>query len=873
MTLKSKTIIYSIMALFVIFLSIFIFREYSSTNKRLISIVLLLDTIRDTALEIRIEILNDRPESEYMVKIISTIPETTHQLHNVLLSKYKPAGLIDLEIMFVRIKRVLNRSLPGRTLEPPLLEQIRNETLKIEQTVNALKNMTRQESGRLQVRAEIMISALSLALLAYILGILFFLSRSVVLPILALSRQIEEVREGKRKNIVLTKSEDEIGRLSKFTRNIIAELTRKNIMLQEEIKEKERTEERLRQSTITLENVLNNSNPICITRFDYEILLANNAYYEVWPRSKPGTERIKCYESRPGSLCHSDSCALKQILKGKEKVEVDSTKTNKNTANLEFIVTARPFRDGNGKLIGMIESFQEITERKRVETALASERERLEVTLRSIGDGVITTDRLGKIILINKVAEELTGWNRTEAVHKPLNEVFNIIDEKTRLPCNSAVEEILRSGKVMGLANHTVLIARDGTERMLADSGAPIIDRNGRIIGVVLVFRDVTEKNKTDQELLKIKKLEAIGQLAGGIAHDFNNILSGILGSLNLASLYIEPEGKVHRILQGAEKAVDRARGLTQQLLTFSKGGEPIKKITSITELIKDSTDFVLIGSNIRCEYHFQKNLWPVEIDSGQVSQVIQNIILNAKQAMPEGGVIDVTCKNLQEKNSLLTKEVNNFVKISIRDSGTGIPNDLVDKIFDPYFSTKNDGSGLGLAICHSVVSKHGGRISVESELGVGSTFTIYLIASEILPVNKDKKDIGVAEKGSGKIMVMDDEKIVREAAGGILTYYGYDVIFAKDGREAIALYKKSIDSEDLIDVIIMDITIPGGMGGKAAMEEILALDPDAKGIVSSGYSNDPIMAHYRNFGFQAAIAKPYKYYDLIECINNVLLK
>lgn len=515
----------------------------------------------------------------------------------------------------------------------------------------------------------------------------------------------------------------------------------------------------------------------------------------------------------------------------------------------------------------------EIHERQQAENALADEKERLAVTLRSIGDGVITTDIDGNIVLMNKIAEELTGCPQEEAFNKPLTEVFHIINERTRKRCENPVEKVLSSGKNIGLANHTALIARDGTERSIADSGAPIRDKESRMIGVVLVFRDVTQSNKMEEELLKVEKLESVGVLAGGIAHDFNNILAAILGNIDLTLLDANLKPASQKFLTEAKKASVRAKDLTQQLLTFSKGGAPVKEMTSLSDVIRDSAEFVLHGSNVACHYHIPDDLWLVDIDRGQMGQVIQNLVINAKHAMPAGGIITVTCENMLSSGdeSILLPRKNNYVRVSISDSGVGIPEDVIDKIFDPYFSTKQKGSGLGLAISHSVVSKHDGNIFVQSKLGEGTTFTIYLPASvQQQRKEKRKETIGFGTS-KAKIMVMDDEEIVRNVAQAMLTKLGHDVVLAQDGAEALKIYNENRNTDKPIDIVIMDLTIPGGIGGKDAVKNILALDPDAKVIVSSGYSNDPIMANCQEYGFVAAVIKPYHFQELIKVINQVL--
>ncbi len=511
-------------------------------------------------------------------------------------------------------------------------------------------------------------------------------------------------------------------------------------------------------------------------------------------------------------------------------------------------------------------------DRKLAEKSLAEEKERLAVTLRSIGDGVITTDISGNVVLLNKIAEKLTGWSNEEAVGRPLEEVFHIINEQTREICENPAKKVITSGQIVGLANHTILVTKDGKELSIADSGAPILDDQSNIIGVVLVFRNVTEQIRTEKELLKVKKLESIGVLAGGIAHDFNNILTAILGNVNLAALdpHLSPGTK--NLLDETEKASHRAKALTQQLLTFAKGGEPVKEAASLESVIKDSANFILHGEKVACRYEIPEGLWLVDIDKGQMSQVIQNIVLNASHAMPEGGTIQISCKNI---DPLHIKSINlprdkKFVEITITDSGIGIPANLIEKIFDPYFSTKQKGSGLGLAISYSIITKHNGQVVLKSTPGVGTTFTLYIPASTQQHEKEERAESLEEGDGKAKIMVMDDEELVREIAKTMLTRLGHEVVLAHDGAEALNLYKEYRDSDEPIDIVIMDLTIPGGMGGEDAVKEVLTFDSGAKVIVSSGYSNDPIMANFQEYGFCAAIVKPYLLQELTKVINQV---
>jgi len=526
----------------------------------------------------------------------------------------------------------------------------------------------------------------------------------------------------------------------------------------------------------------------------------------------------------------------------------------------------------DGRLVRM-EIAINVTARKAADEALAAEKERLAVTLRSIGDGVITTDTQGRIVLINSAAERLTGWSQQEAQGRPLSDIFVIVNEKTRQPCENPAKKVLASGKVVELANHTTLITRDGREYKIADSGAPILDRNGHTIGVVLVFQDITDKQRMEEKMMKVEKLESVGVLAGGIAHDFNNILTAIVGNINMALLTPGLDEITRKRLTEAEKASIRAKDLTQQLLTFSKGGEPIRKTAPIVDVIRDSANFVLHGSNVSCHFSQPDDLWLVDIDRGQISQVIQNLIINAKHALPDGGNIEVGCKNIEAATppDKALPGPGRYVRITISDNGVGIPGHLLEKIFDPYFTTKEEGSGLGLAISHAIINKHDGSISVRSRQGEGTTFTIYLPASTSEQQPEEGTKAMAVTRRKARVMIMDDEEMIREITGAMLAMLDHEALVARDGREAIELYQKESAAGRPIDLLIMDLTIPGGMGGKEAAQEILAINPAAKIVVASGYSNDPVMAHYQEYGLAATISKPFQIDDLIDVLNQTL--
>ena len=505
--------------------------------------------------------------------------------------------------------------------------------------------------------------------------------------------------------------------------------------------------------------------------------------------------------------------------------------------------------------------------------ALAAEKERLAVTLNSIGDGVIATDTAGVVIMINKVAVQLTGWERAHAVGKHLLEVFTIIDAQSGKPRKDPVTKVLSSSTIIGLENHTVLISKDGKKRTIADSAAPIFNKDSQIIGVILVFRDETAKERNRAAMLKIKKLESVGVLAGGIAHDFNNILTAIIGNIDLAGMMIDSNNEPYALLMAAKKASHRAIGLTQQLLTFSKGGDPIKETKSIAKVIKDSANFVLRGSAVSCTFNIAKDLWLVDIDTNQIGQVIQNLVINAKHAMPDGGTININCSNISDNKSETSIKLpdHRFIKISVSDTGSGITEKYLEKIFDPYFTTKQEGSGLGLAVSHSIILKHNGRITVQSVIDQGTTFTIYLPASESQTLHGPDNKIKNTASTPLRILLLDDDDLVRSIAKDILAHLGHEVLLSVDGREAVDIFQKQYQSDKPVDITITDLTIPGGMGGKQAVKEILKIDPMAKVIVSSGYSNDPVMSHYRDYGFCAAITKPFIVSDLKKTLSEVM--
>ncbi len=515
-------------------------------------------------------------------------------------------------------------------------------------------------------------------------------------------------------------------------------------------------------------------------------------------------------------------------------------------------------------------------ERKRFEEDLAAEKERLAVTLRSIGDGFITTDTAGNVLMINNIAEKLTGWDQERALNKPLGEVFRILNEHTRKPHQAAIDRIVETGAVVGSATHSLIVSREGNERLIETSASPIRDRLSRKIGVVLVFRDITERHRLEEERRKAEKLESLGVAAGGIAHDFNNLLTAIIGNLSLSLLDSNDDPKLIERLTTAKKASLRAQELAQQLLTFARGGAPIKKTATIGQLIQDTVKFSLRGSNIRGDFRIPDELWPVDIDQGQISQVIGNLTINAEQAMPGGGTVTVECENFDlasENANLAPLRAGHYIRIAVHDEGIGIPEEYLKKIFDPYFTTKPKGSGLGLATSYSIIKNHDGLITVTSKPGAGAKFEIYLPASEKeLAAHKEAQNRAPSQ-GKGRILVLDDEEVICALVTHALTPLGYEVTEAYDPEVAIQIYETAMQEGDRFDAVISDLTIPGTMGGAEAIKRLRVLDPTVKAIVSSGYANDPVMSRFKEYGFCASIAKPYEISELGHVVFNVLEK
>lgn len=565
-----------------------------------------------------------------------------------------------------------------------------------------------------------------------------------------------------------------------------------------------------------------------------------------------------------------------------------------------------PLVDDRGEAYGLVAIGRDVTERKRSEEILRESEEQYRELVENVNSIVLRWTGDGRIAYLNRFGLHFFGFRKDELIGRhvigtivPANDqagedltamIENIAREPDRYR-NNLNENICKDGRrvrvswtnrlVMtpgGQVKEILSIGNDVTERLQAEDAYREVleqivrDRTAELLAANdSLRREMEARERMEAELVKAQKLESLGILAGGIAHDFNNLLTTILGRISLAVLDLNEQHPAYREIMRAERASLRAQDLAQQLLTFSKGGSPVKRTTSIGDLIRESAEFALRGSKVRCELAIAGDLRPVDVDEGQISQVLNNLIINADHAMPDGGTITIRCENtdLPAPDGPLLP-AGRYVRITFTDQGVGISPEHLSKVFDPYFTTKSRGSGLGLATSHSIIKKHGGSIAVRSEPGAGATFIIHLPASTGVLTPGTAKGVRPL-KSAGRVLIMDDEEDIRELAESSLRRLGYDVESAVDGAVAIDRYARAQRAGTPFDVVIMDLTVPGGMGGQEAVRLLHEIDPAATVLVSSGYSNDPVMANFREHGFSGVVTKPYRVQQLAEAVQKAM--
>jgi PAS domain S-box-containing protein len=530
-----------------------------------------------------------------------------------------------------------------------------------------------------------------------------------------------------------------------------------------------------------------------------------------------------------------------------------------------------PRHDSRGTFLGYIGHCLDITERKRMEVALLESDERFAQLAEQSGTFIWEVDAQGLYTYASPVVEKVLGYRPDELINRMHFYDLHPKSDRDSFKTN-ALGAFQRKEAFTNFVNAAQ--AQDGRAVWLVTTGQPLLNADGSLRGYRGSDTDITARTQKEAEQQKIDQLQSIGTLAGGIAHDFNNILLGIFGNISIAMDVLSQAHPSYAPLAEAEKSMNRAVRLTTQLLTFAKGGAPVKEHIGLGEMVEEVARFDLTGSNVSLAYHHAEDLWPVDADKGQLQQVISNLVINARQAMPAGGILTITMENAELlPEAFPGLSAGRYVKATVQDAGSGIEPNVISHIFDPYFTTKQTGNGLGLATAWSIINKHNGHIGVVSLIGKGTTFTFYLPASTSPQPMESKPPAAEcpAPVRPAKILVMDDEEMVCDLVVKMLTRFGYSASTSHSGQEAIALYRQALEAGASFDLVIMDLTIPGGIGGKEAVKDLLAIDPNVRAIVSSGYADDPVMANPTKYGFKGTVAKPYTARALRETVARAL--
>lgn len=497
---------------------------------------------------------------------------------------------------------------------------------------------------------------------------------------------------------------------------------------------------------------------------------------------------------------------------------------------------------------------------------LSDEKKLLSTTFGAMDEAVITADAMGRIVLMNSAAEFLIGCDRESAIGRDLSAVITLFKDESSCPPESLCGQIIDNSERSIRSFDGLFYKKNGKTICVSGSCSPVIDELGKLTGVVLIVRDITENKKMEEELARASHLETLGVFAGGIAHDLNNMLTAVLGNLSIA----RHKSGQDESLRSAEEATLKTRDLARQLLTFTRGGAPVKEVSSLRKIIMDSARFALSGSAADCVLEIADDLWNANVDRGQIGQVIHNIVLNARQAQDKGGYISISAGNANTGDAE-NPGSGRFIKITITDRGPGIPPDVLSHIFDPFFTTKKGGTGLGLAICYSIVKKHGGEISVSSMPSRGTSFEVFIPASDLEPSELAVPSEKFPRKTSGRVLIVDDDISIISVLEQMLTILGCQYDSAVDGRESVRKYRDARESGHGFDCVITDLTIRGGMGGEETIGLIRQYDPEARVIVSSGYASNPVMANFRDYGFVDSLPKPFMIEDLQKVLSRVL--
>ena len=674
------------------------------------------------------------------------------------------------------------------------------------------------------------------------IGIGIYISRLISNPITKLKNATVEIGKGKLETNIIINSKDEIGQLAGSIKDMAEQLQKTTV------------------SRDYVDSIIGNMmDSLIVLSPDGKIKTVNQSTLELlgYREDEILNQSIDIIFAKESLLTETNFISFIKQYFGRI---IEIVCLSRDGKKIPVLFSGSEMRDVNGNLKGIICVALDVTERKQIEDKLRFS----DFAVDNNADATYWIKSDAKIAYANKTACQVLGYSYKELTSLRVSDIdpdFPIDSWSSHWQKMKDAGTLIfeahhktKDGQVFPVEIQTTYLEYDSQEYICAYA------------------RNVTERKKMENEVLKVQKLESLGVLAGGVAHDFNNLLTAILGNTQMALLSSKPEDEICKTLINIQKASIRARDLTQQLLTFSKGGEPVRKVVSIAELIKEASGFAVRGSKVKFELSIPEELWHVDVDEGQINQVINNLVINAVQCMPKGGTLKVSARNIGKIDKELTSPLKqiNYIKVAIKDQGSGIKNEHLSTIFDPYFTTKKTGSGLGLTSSYSIIKKHGGLITVATELGAGTTFYVYLPAVERKAVKEKEKDDKLVI-GSGKILIMDDDDAVRDVGSRTLSFIGYEVECAKDGSEAIDLYKKAMESRKPFDVVIMDLTIPGGMGGMDAIKKLKGVCNKVKAIVFSGYSNDPIIANYEKYGFKGVICKPFEIIEMNEVLQKVI--
>ncbi len=634
------------------------------------------------------------------------------------------------------------------------------------------------------------------------------------------------------------------------------------------IAERKLSEEAIRVAYAELNQIFETSaDGMRVIDKDFNVIRVNGAFSALCGISRDQILGKKCYEVFGGPRCHTSTCPLTQILSGGERIESDSEKKRKDGSTVSCIVTATAFRGPSGELIGIVEDFKDITDRKHAEDALRESEVRFRTQFDLSPQAIAFTEvSTGRMIDVNQKFCEMTKYTKEEVLGRTTTECM-FYSKEVR---DEFLKELKRSGEIRGLEMD--FRAKDGSI-LNTLMFAKLVQIAGETL-ILSIFVDLTDRKRLEVKLQQAQKLEAIGTLAGGIAHDFNNLLMGIQGIVSLMVMDINSKHPHYERLQKIEKQIQSGAKLTSHLLGYARKGKYEVKPVDLNQLLKESSEtFGRARKEIIIHQELPEDLFAIEADPGQIEQVLLNLFVNAADAMPGGGDLNLTTMNVTHKDmkgKLYHPKPGNYVLITVADTGIGMDKETMERIFDPFFTTKEmgRGTGLGLASAYGIIKGHGGYVDVDSKKGQGSTFSIYLPASE----RRAHEAVKTAErltKGTGTVLLVDDEEVIIEVGKELLETMGYRVLIAKDGEEAIAIYKKHLDD---IDIVVLDMVMPN-MGGGKAYDRMKEINPDIKILLSSGFSINGEASEILARGCNGFIQKPFTMKELSKRVSKILEK